>query len=128
MEQSKILLYNLKSAKGSKIEKLCKRLSIEVKHVVEEEYLNSIGNLAGTLEKKEDNQLNGRTEEAFQDEMFIMVNFTDSLLDQFLKEYRKTHIDSVSLRAIMTPNNQVWNSYELYHELCRERDAMKAFE
>lgn len=123
MRQAQILLYNLNNAKGSKIEKLCKRLAIAVSHIKKEQYHYTIGYLAGVLET--DEMIKQMDDNSIEEEVFVMVDFPDQLLDQFLKEYRKTHIEPVSLKAILTSSNETWCFYELYRELSVERQAFQ---
>jgi hypothetical protein len=125
MDQPCILLYNLRNAKGNKIEKLCSRLKITVKYIAETDYLEPIGNLAGLSQDKEiieDRQNQAR--EDFYEEMLVMSQFLDKLLDTFLKEYKKKHIDPVLLKAIITTQNKAWNSIQLKEELKREHQAL----
>lgn len=125
MEQPGILLYNLKNAKGNKIEKLCRRLNIKVKYVDTAEYLEPIGYLAGLSDIKSIGV--ELTEESFKDEMLIMNEISDKLLDSFLKEYKNIHIEPVSYKAIITIHNRNWNSIQLKEELSREHEAMKKY-
>ena len=121
MEQSEILLYNLVSAKGNKIEKLCNRLNITVKHVTASEYLEPIGYLAGLPGITSKGEI--FTGEPFVDEMLVMSEFSETLLNTFLKEFKVQHIDPVYLKAIITSQNKTWDSLELNKELSYERKA-----
>lgn len=118
MNLPEILFYNLASSKGFKIEELCKRLGIQVRYVKEEEYQVTLGYLCGlTMEFGENSEVGAITEE-----MFVMVGFTEALLERFLKEFKTIHVESVQLKAVLTEHNRAWTSYALYQELCKERD------
>ena len=121
MEQPKILLYNLGNAKGKKIEKLCSRFNITVKHVTTSQYSESIGYLAGLPGIKSKGEIFAG--DPFLDEMLVMSEFSEALLNTFLKEFKVQHIDPVYLKAIITSQNKTWNSLELNKELTRERKA-----
>ena len=138
-----VLLYNLENDKGKKIESFCKSISIRAVHVdkncydkslekVLEEYIttetdNSVkvcGNTEGSDSLQTDeNDLARETD--FDDEMMVMCGFDRRLLDIFLREYKKRHIAPVSLKAVLTEQNRRWSSVMLYHELCRERAAIR---
>lgn len=115
----KILLYNLSSSKGFKIEKLCKRLHIEPVHIKKEEYGYRLGYLCGLSEEKAGNE----TKDAISEEMLVMAGFTEELLEKFLKEYRLMHIEPILLKAVLTESNKEWASIDLYKELVEERNA-----
>ena len=117
-----ILLYNLNNTKGKKIEKLCFRLKIEIKHVDASSYLEPVGFLAEIPGIDGNGQVyNG---DPFMDEMLVMSGFSDDLLNRFLKEFKIQHIDRVALKAIITSQNKTWNSLELNKELNRAREAL----
>ncbi len=123
MEQPIILLYNLRNIKGKKIEKLSSRLKITAKYVEASGYLEPIGFLAEIPDIAETGQvLNGVP---FMDEMLVMSGFSDDLLNTFLKEFKKQHIEPVALKAIITSQNKTWDSFMLNKELNREREAFK---
>lgn len=123
MEQPKLLLYNLTNVKGNKIEKLCNRLTITVRHINIPEYKESIGFLAGMPGTWGTGLTENENTDSFEDEMLILVDFTDALLNTFLKEFKIQHIEPVELKAIITQQNRTWNSIQLHEELNRERKA-----
>jgi hypothetical protein len=123
MNQPEILFYNLTSSKGFKIEKLCKRLGVQVRHVKEEEYANTLGALCGRRVKVKQNiEESALGHSVLEDEMLVMAEFTEELLERFLKEFKTMHIEPVRLKAVLTEHNQAWTSYALHQELCKERD------
>ncbi len=121
MEQPKILLYNLANVKGNKIEKLSSRLNIIVKHVAVSEYKEAIGFLTGLPDISSNGEI--FTDDPFTDEMLVMSEFSETLLNTFLKEFKVQHIEPVFLKAIVTSQNKTWDSLELNKELNRERQA-----
>lgn len=141
MKDAGILLYNLGNKKGEQISGLCSNLDIKIRWVKPEEfYLPLAGltdfsgkdtkilnvqnntNILNTPLAKRDYE-NG-TKESFSGEMFVMVNFSEELLDRFLREYKLKQIEPVFLKAILTPHNKTWNSLMLNQELIRERLEM----
>ena len=61
----------------------------------------------------------------FPEEMMVLKDFSSEELDKLLAFFRENRLPSVSLKAILTPVNQYWDSLALYRELVREREAMK---
>lgn len=127
MSEAGLLLYNIEEKKKEKISKLCSELGIKVKVVNPLEYKQPIENL---LNFNNDgvsvvSVLTATTpNDTFQGEMFIMVGFSNELLDKFLREYRVKQIEPVFLKAILTPYNKTWTSIMLYNELMREHIEM----
>ncbi|MDF2803719.1 MAG: hypothetical protein K0S61_3622 [Anaerocolumna sp.] len=136
MKEAGILLYNLANEKGEKISRLCNQLSINVRWVQPGEYslpLNKLTNFSGSNLKilnsgvdKDFSKVslatdNSKDLEKFIGEMFVMVDFSEELLDRFLKEYKIKQIEPVFLKAILTPHNRTWSSSMLNKELIRER-------
>lgn len=139
--EEKVLLVHLKNETGKKIQKLCKRLKIETIHVEEKDFMKSLKKIAGQDMKQKAgieagnggiiHQESGELEETaenridFSEPMFVMINFTNELLDRYLKEYKVMHIEPVELKAVLTEYNQNWNVIKLYEELYGEREAFK---
>lgn len=132
-----VLLYNLENDKGRKIEKFCRSIALKPVAVRKEDYNRTIESLLEAEGYKasdddSDTESNTGTEvlnngnscnEVFDEEMLVMCGFNSRLLDIFLREYKKRHIEPVSLKAMLTEHNKKWSSVQLYTELCRERAA-----
>ena len=118
-----ILLYNLSGTeKGKQIKKVLIPLGITIKEISKEQYLQSIGALAGIKGYEKVEAI--YTEEGFTDEMFVMSRISGQRLDLILKSMRKAGIEKIDLKAIVTPTNASWNSLELYQEIKREHESM----
>ena len=48
-------------------------------------------------------------------------------LDLFLTEMRRKKVPPIALKAIVTTQNQAWNSLQLYRELKEEHEKMKSY-
>ena len=57
---------------------------------------------------------------AFSEEMLVMAGLSDESLEVFLAKLRQYHA-GVSLKAVLTQQNAVWNAGQLQGELKRER-------
>lgn len=116
----KILLYNLENSKGQKIKQLCALHKIKFKSVPTSSYLETLGFLAQVGKEESCNLTFDGT--PFEDEMMVFINFNDTALEAFLKEYNHKKIEKVNLKAGLTPYNISWNSLQLRDELQREHD------
>lgn len=112
-----ILLYHITGIKEAQIRLLCGGQKISLRPVQDSELHIPLGSLAGRPVP-----LTQKGEGTFTEEMLVLVDFTDSALDRFLKTYRESGIAPVSLKAVLTAHNQGWDSVALYRELVRERD------
>lgn len=57
-------------------------------------------------------------------ELIIFSGLSDENIDKFLEEYKKSGIEPVVLKAIVTPTNISWSLYELVCELEKEREHL----
>lgn len=117
-----VLLYNLDNEKGKAIKKLCIKNGIKIKIVEKELYTKTIGSLA-KIKGFEDKTILDDSDIDITEEMMIMKGFSSNDIDMFLKGFHKDKIQKIELKAIITPSNSDWNSYQLYKELKKERSS-----
>ena len=60
----------------------------------------------------------------FEDEMLLMAGFSDRQLDRLLRALRQEGMQTVRLKAVLTPHNASWDSLHLYRELSDEASRM----
>lgn len=122
MSNPVVLFYNLDNEKGRKLKLICLKLKLKIRIIYPEQYFEPIGFLAGlakvTSSKKPFN------ETGFSDEMLVMKGFDNRLLDLFLLEFKKNHIERIHLKAVITDQNMYWDSIKLHAELISEHEAM----
>lgn len=138
-----VLLYNLDSDKGRKIEKFCRSIALkpvtvsagdynkpikdileDIKNIRQEGNVSEVSSVSATAEVSlKENTTDSADSGVFTDEMMVFCGFSSKLLDIFLREYKKRHIEPVALKAVLTEHNRCWSSVELHAELCRERAA-----
>ena len=53
-------------------------------------------------------------------ELILFFGIPDKLLDTFLAEYKKTDLERIRLKAIVTPTNLGWTVYQLTEHLNKE--------
>lgn len=120
-----VLLYNLdEGEKARKIKMVLLKMKVKVRKVSKEQYLEPVGFLAGNKEMVSSGEI--YEGEGFSEEMLVMKGFTSGRIDLLLREFRKTGIEKINLKAIVTEYNQKWNSIELYQELKAEHEMMHA--
>lgn len=120
-----VLLYNIKGKPYTPhLKTILLTLGIRIKIVSEEEYSTQIGQLIGIAENPSAQPPAVEASKTIEDEMIILHNFTEPRLNQFLAELRRAGITS-PLKAIITPHNCSWTSYELHAELSEERETFR---
>ena len=116
MNRSKILCYNISSETFTALTREAKKLNAETVLVAPESYGLPLLSVASGVKANANPLASGTLSEG----MLVFVNFPDTMLDVFLSVLREKGI-RVSLKAILTPHNAVWDAHTLYNELCRER-------
>lgn len=130
-----VLLYNIDEEKAKKIKRVLLLLGIRAKKVTADLYEEKLGVLAGMMTKEEAQNIKPSIEPEkvdvseetlpFTDEMLVMCGFSNARVDSFLMEMRKKKIERIDLKAVLTPYNALWNSYEIHRELEKEHKAMQ---
>lgn len=119
-----ILLYNLADAKTrNMIKAISVQLGIRIKTIEPSQYQIPLGLLAfGSKEDQKEYLVEENN--GFDDPMLVFAGFTNRRLDQFLRLMAKNKIPKISLKAILTEHNAVWNSEALHEELQKEHAYM----
>ena len=118
-----VLLINFQDQKKLKeIRMMLMAVRLFAKGVKKEEYLQTIGSLAG-VKGMEPSEEVYQGEELGQ-EMMVFAGVTDEHLNQMLFLMRKSGIRPVNYKAVLTETNRDWNVLELYEELAKEHEAM----
>lgn len=115
---SEVLIYNFRPDKEAKLKLLCRRLYIGARTVDESDYGCQLTYLLGLSDDS-----TRRDSGAFTDEMLYIVGLRGGMLNLFLDQLKRQKL-SVSLKAVQTETNLGFTSYELYRELCAEREAI----
>lgn len=113
-----VLLFRLDQDKYTAVRKVCKILGIRIIDVARKDYSQKLGSLA---------QIQGFTREAkkydgpeLPAEMLIFSEMNSDQVDAFLAEYKKTGVEKVALKAVITGNNIFWTADQIQKELLRE--------
>lgn len=113
-----ILIYNLSPKKDSELKMLCRKMNLSAQTVDKTEFSLTLGSLLGFT----DNETR-REGGDFDDEMLYIAGLQGGMLNLFLDQLRRKKL-TVPLKAVMTQTNLSFTSYELYKELCAEREAI----
>lgn len=97
-------------------------LKLRLVQVKKEDYLQSVGYLAG-LKGLEENPVKYEGE-PLEQEMLVFAGFSNQKLDEMLKAMRKIGV-RVDYKAVLTDTNCTWNVPELYKELASEHESMQ---
>lgn len=114
-----ILAYNLSPERAGRIRTLCAVQKLRLRLVEPEEFGLPVGAVAGVLPAAE-----GAPVEPFSEEMLVLCQLSEEALQRFLVSFRKSGIAPVSLKAVLTPTNALWNARALRDELKKEHAAM----
>ena len=117
-----ILAYNFAPERLSALKLLCMMLKVQLKPVAREQFLQPVGFLAGVpgVEKTE----KVFADEGAEQEMLVMCGFMKNDLDRLLAGIRKSKLQSVKLKAMLTPTNAQWSGIDLLQELMQEHEYM----
>ena len=129
MNDINILLYTKDTDKKQAIEKITKAIDLKfgkLKTNQANDLISSIVGLPtftafGTME-----ETNKKAPALWSmPELVLFFGVPDAKLDTFLAEYKKTELERIKLKAIVTPTNLNWSLYYLTEHL---KEEAKAFE
>ena len=114
---SEVLIYNLSPQQDAKLKMLCRKMNIGSRTVEKSEYGKKLGFLLGLSEDGSD-----AAGEDFDDPMLYLSGL-GGMLNLFLDQLRRNRL-VIPLKAVQTDTNVRFTSFELYKELCAEREAI----
>lgn len=114
-----VLMYNLPPAFRTQVELLCRELGAAARNVEKTRQGLSLGALLGMLP-----EVPGGA--AVPGQMLVLAYFDQDMLDAFLRGFRVRQIPPIPHKAMLTLTNTAWTGPELYENLSREMDAVKA--
>ena len=122
-----VLLYD--SMSGEDVDKImtaCNSLGVDLKIIRPGEYKVPIGFLSyGTQEQIREYLVDPESVAAFERPMLILAGFTNPRVKTFLDELKNSAVPPISLKAVLTEYNAVWDSCSLYEELKKEDEYMR---
>lgn len=118
-----VLLYNIAGTPlAGALKPVLLKLKLRIRVISEEQYLQPVGRLAGISGLSGSDQIYDG--EGFREPMMVMCGFSERRLDQLLREMKIQKVPAISLKAVLTPQNQNWDSLTLYRELKSEHEAL----
>ncbi|CUX20271.1 DUF3783 domain-containing protein [Clostridium sp. C105KSO13] len=122
MKETILLFHIPEKEKRLKIEMALFPLHVRLKYIMQEDYHQPLGVLAGI---KDAVPAEGSyTGEDLPDTMIVFAFFSDSRLNQALAALRKSGVGPLSYKAVLTPTNQLWTAPECFAELRQEHEAL----
>ncbi len=118
MSQPTVLAFHLSPEKAGRIRTLCVIQKLRFREIRGEDCAKSVGYLAGILPQPEEEGT------AFDEELLVFCGLVDAQLDRFLRDYRRTGLPAIPLKAVLTPSNARWSAAQLCAELKKEHEAM----
>lgn len=113
-----VLLFRLNQDKYAAVRKVCKTLGIRILDIARKDYSQKLGSLA---------QIQGFSKEAkkydgpeLPAEMLVFSEMNSDQVDAFLAEYKKTGMEPIALKAVVTDQNIFWTADRMQKELLRE--------
>ena len=120
MKPPVLLCYNLSQEHDRAIKMSAMRLRIRVFLVPKTDYAQTLSALCNLEPRNEQAKMVG----SFEEELLIMGNFPSGLALQFMNLLGKAGVPKTVLKAVLTPHNAGWDSFTLYTELSKEREAL----
>ena len=115
-----VLLYNCSGPQWAKLRQVFLMQKLRMKAVEPGQYgLTLTQVLEGSPET-------AGVEEEFSDPMLVFCSLTGPQLDRLLTAMKRSKLPPIPLKAVLTPTNRDWNSQQLWQELRREHEAMRA--
>lgn len=117
-----ILAYNFTPERLGALKLLCMMLKVQLKPVERKQFAQPVGYLAGIpgVAQAEEEYAGAGAEQ----EMLVMCGFTRGDLDRLLAGIRKSKLQSIKLKAMLTPTNAQWSGVVLQKELMQEHEYM----
>ena len=116
MNRAMVLCYNMEGERADMVRNLALTAGIQPFLVPKEAYFQTIGALCGLMEPTGE-AYHG---EGFPQEMMLMAFLEKGMLTSFLDSFREKGVPSVPLKAMLTENNNRWDSLKLHAELMEE--------
>lgn len=120
--QKTILAFNFTDERLKALKLIAMMLRVQLRTVARSEMAQPLGYLAGVGGIEPAGE--AYAGEEAQKEMLVMCAFTRPDLDRLLVAIKKSRLQNVALKAMLTPHNAVWNAVKLQGELAAEHAFM----
>ena len=131
MNNANIYLYTNDIIKKNKIRQLTKSINLKFSEIKASSVNSKVSEIVGLPSfspgspLSSSDSLNGEENKKApalwnMPELILFFGVPDAKLDEFLAEYKKTGMDKINLKAIVTPTNLNWTLYYLIEHLKEE--------
>lgn len=115
-----VLIYNCSGPKFSKLSQIFAMLRIRMRRVQPNQYHISLLELA-----KGEGQAAETAAEPITENMLVFCGMNQAFLNQLLEVIRLAKLPPIELKAMLTADNQGWNSHQLREELLKEKEEIE---
>ena len=120
--QGLVLYYNASTPQeAAKARLVFIRMGLRIKLISTEELGQAVGSFAGL----EVPSPPAADLVSIEESILVFSGLPGRALDQTLAALRKAGIPRSVYKAVLTPGNASWSFYQLYQELCKERQAIE---
>ncbi len=116
-----VLIYNCKGPKFAKLPQILAMLRIRMRRVEPNQYHLSLAELAQGMGEPMENP-----GEPIAENMLVFCNMNGAFLNQLLEVIRLAKFPPIQLKAVLTTDNQGWDSLKLREELLEEKKNIEA--
>lgn len=118
-----ILAYNFTAERLQMLKMVALLCKAQVKAVAREDMLQPVGYLAGVKDIAPVSERYAGDEATA--EMIFLCGFDRPALDKLLVAIKKSKLQRIELKAMLTPHNASWSGLELLKEISEEHEYMK---
>ncbi len=117
-----VLAYNFTAERLQLLRMAALLAKAQVKNVAREDMLQPVGFLAGVKDVAPVSEKYAGEEGA--QEMILLCGFDRPALDKLLVAIKKSKLQKIELKAMLTPHNVTWSGVELLKEIAEEHEYM----
>ena len=114
-----VLIYNCTGPKFAKLGQIFAMLGLRMRRIQPAQYGQPLLELAQGVEGT------AIEAEAFTENMLVFCGLHQAFLNQLLEVIRLAKLPEIHLKAILTEDNQNWDSVKLHDELLAEKEKME---
>ena len=116
-----VLIYNCKGPKFAKLPQILAMLRIRMRRVEPNQYHLPLAELA-----RGEGEPMANPGEPIAENMLVFCNMNSAFLDQLLEVIRLAKFPPIQLKAVLTTDNQNWDTLKLREELLEEKKNIEA--
>ena len=115
-----LIAFSVTGLRRAALERVCRDEGIRLVPAGPEEAGQTVAALCGMMPRQP-----VAPSQPFARELAILCGFDNKALDGFLAAWKKTGLEPIRLKAMLTPTNALWTAERLYQEIAAEDAAMR---